>query len=94
MPEEHTDAFEVIGEKTTYRLAQRPGSYVVLEYVRPVFKRRADVSVVAGVLTDKFCYHLPLYRQHQRLTASGVTVAWATLSGWVHRAAALLEPIY
>ncbi len=34
------DEYEVIGEKTTLRLAQRPGSYVVLKYVRPLIKRR------------------------------------------------------
>lgn len=34
------DQYEVIGEKVTHRLAQRPGSYVVLKYVRPVIKRR------------------------------------------------------
>lgn len=33
---------EVIGEKVSYRLAQRPGSYVILKYVRPVIKLRAD----------------------------------------------------
>ena len=33
------DQYEMIGHKSTYRLAQRPGSYVVLEYVRPVIKR-------------------------------------------------------
>jgi transposase len=33
--------FEVIGEKVSYRLAQRPGSYVILKYVRPVIKLRA-----------------------------------------------------
>ena len=32
------DAYEVIGEKVTYRLAQQPGAYVVLKYVRPVIK--------------------------------------------------------
>lgn len=32
--------FEVIGEKTSFRLAQRPGSYVILKYVRPVIKLR------------------------------------------------------
>ena len=32
--------FEVIGEKVSHRLAQRPGSYVVLKYVRSVIKRR------------------------------------------------------
>jgi hypothetical protein len=74
------EQYEVIGQKTSYRLAQRPGSFVVLKYVRPVIKRRdtqtlhcppasagviegsrADVSFVAGVLVDKFCWHLPLY---------------------------------
>jgi hypothetical protein len=34
------DQYEVIGEKVSYRLAQRPGSYVVLKYVRAVTKRR------------------------------------------------------
>ena len=35
----------------------------------------ADVSVVAGMLVDKFAYHLPLYRQHQRMGLNGITVA-------------------
>ncbi len=34
------DQYEVIGEKVSHRLAQQPGSYVVLKYVRPVIKRR------------------------------------------------------
>jgi len=33
------ERFEIIGEKTSYRPAQRPGSYVVLKYVRQVIKR-------------------------------------------------------
>jgi transposase len=37
--------FEVIGEKVSYRLAQRPGSYVILKYVRPVIKLRADQAL-------------------------------------------------
>jgi hypothetical protein len=28
---------------------------------------RADVSFLVGLLLDKFAWHLPLYRQHQRL---------------------------
>src|SRR5206468_4392647 len=87
------DQYEVIGEKTSHRLAQRPGSYVVLKYVRPVIKRRdtqtlhcppapvggiegsrADVSFSAGVVVDKFAYHRPLHRQHQRVSDSGITV--------------------
>lgn len=37
--------FEVIGEKVSYRLAQRPGSYVILKYVRPVIKLRAEQAL-------------------------------------------------
>jgi transposase len=105
--------FEVIGEKVSYRLAQRPGSYVVLKYVRPLIKRldtqaihcppapvgvldgsRADVSFTAGLLVDKFAYHLPLYRQHQRLTDSGITVSRPWLTQIAQRTIGLLEPIY
>lgn len=35
---------------------------------------RADVSFIVGLLVDKFCYHNPLYRQHQRLQDSGIHV--------------------
>jgi transposase len=33
------------------------------------------VSFIAGLLLDKFAYHLPLYRQHQRLDRCGITVS-------------------
>jgi transposase len=107
------DAYAVIGEKVTYRLAQRPGAYVLLKYIRPVIKRKeteelscppappavfeksmADVSLLAGLLIDKFRYHLPLYRQHQRLGHAGIRLSRGTLTQWVQRAAELLEPIY
>ncbi len=41
---------------------------------------RADVSFLAGLLVDKFAWHLPLYRQHQRLEDAGVRVSrpWLT----------------
>ena len=54
----------------------------------------ADVSVVAGLLVDKFVYHLPLYRQHQRMGRDGITLSRETLTNWVHRAIPLLEPVY
>ncbi|MGA7537693.1 MAG: IS66 family transposase, partial [Steroidobacteraceae bacterium] len=105
--------FEVIGEKLTHRLAQRPGSYVILKYVRPVVKRResgtihcpaapagviegsrADVSFLAGLLMDKFAWHLPLYRQHQRLEEAGIRVSRPWLTQLVQQSIGLLEPIY
>jgi transposase len=105
--------YTVVSEKKSYRLAQQPASYVVLEIVRPVVKLArtgqlsgpaappsvlpgsyADVSLLAGILVDKFRFHLPLYRQHQRLAAAGITVSRAALTSWVHRTGELLEPVY
>jgi transposase len=107
------DEYEVISEKVSYRLAQRPGSYVILKYLRWVIKRRdtqtiscapapvgviegsrADVSFVAGLLVDKFAYHLPLYRQHQRLEDSGIDVSRPWLTQLSQQSISLLEPIY
>ena len=107
------DQQRLISEKISYRLAQRPGSYVILKYVRAVIKRLdtdelitapapanvldksvADVSFLAGMLIDKFVYHLPLYRQHQRLQQSGIELSRTTLTNLASRAIDLLSPIY
>ena len=107
------DHFEVIGEKVSYRLAQRPGSYVVLKYPRGVIKRRdthklscpaapvgviegsrADVSFVAGMMVDKFAFHLPLYRQHLRLRDAGIRVSRPWLTHLMRQTVGLLEPIH
>jgi transposase len=106
------DEHEIVSEKTTLRLAQKPAAYVVLKYVRPVVKRKADgvltcppapasvlgksiadVSLLACMAIDKFVYHLPLYRQHQRMAAAGIHMARSTLTGLIHREGDLLEPI-
>mgnify|MGYP000461710986 CR=1 FL=1 len=107
------DRYIVIDEHITYRLAQRPSSYVVLKYIQPVIKHKdtlvittksapvpvfekslADVSFITGLIIDKFLYHLPLYRQHQKLQLNGITLSRSTLTNYVHRAALLLEPIF
>jgi transposase len=55
---------------------------------------RADVSFAAGVLLDKFAWHLPLYRQHQRLEAAGIRVTRPWLTQLTQRSVRLLAPIY
>ncbi|NIR53080.1 MAG: IS66 family transposase [Phycisphaerae bacterium] len=108
-----SDRYEIIDEKVTCRLAQKPSSYVILKYIQPVIKEKttqkittaaapanvleksiADVSLLAGLLVDKFLYHLPLHRQHQRIEASGIKIARSSLTNWVQRAVELLKPIY
>jgi transposase len=79
---------KVIKRADTGELCCPPAPPAVLE------KSYADVSLLAGVLVDKFRYHLPLYRQHQRLEAAGIRVGRASLTGWAARAIELLEPIY
>jgi len=105
-------AYDIIQEKISYRLAQRPGSHVILEYRMPVYKLRddgsihtvpapanvlertaTDVSLLAGMLVDKFAWHLPLYRQHQRLQQAGIQVSRTSLTNWTGRAIDLLAPI-
>jgi len=50
-------------------------------------------SLLARVLVDKYCDHLPLHRQARRMKREGFEVGTNTLSGWVKQAAALLEPV-
>jgi transposase len=107
------DQYEIISEKVTYRIAQRPSAYHVIAYRRPVVKlkatgeilglpategvlrgSRADVSFGAGLLMDKFAWHLPLYRQHQRLEASGIKVSRPWLTQLAQALINLLTPIY
>ncbi|UYM14924.1 IS66 family transposase [Endozoicomonas euniceicola] len=54
----------------------------------------ADVSLLAGMLIDKFVFHLPLYRQHQRMALSGVTLSRTTLTNLVYRSIELLKPVH
>lgn len=106
------DQYELVTTKDTCRLAQQPGSYVVLVYRKQVVRHKAeqtlfeppapanvlegcycDVSLLAGLMVDKAVYHLPLYRQHQRMLDSGITVSRATLINWIQKGIELLRPI-
>src|SRR5699024_4401952 len=106
------DQYEIIGYKTSHRLAQHHSAYEVLRFQRPVLKRKdsgavsttpaafnvldnsiADVSFLVGMLVDKFRYHRPLYRQHQRLTQRGIHLSRGTLTHLCKRSIDLLRPI-
>jgi len=78
----------VVKLKSNNELVTAPAAEAVFE------RSYADVTLLAGILVDKFQYHLPLFRQHQRMTQCGVKIARANLTSWTHRTAALLAPIY
>lgn len=101
--------YEIISKKESLRLVQKPAVYEVVKVIRPVVKLKdelitaslpglfersyVDVSFAAGMAVDKFIYHLPLYRIHQRLTAQGINLTRYRLTDWMHRIGELLEPI-
>ena len=78
----------VVKLKETGAILPIPAAPAVLE------RSFADVTLLAGILEEKFLYYLPLYRQHQRLAQAGITISRATLTNYVHRSALLLEPLY
>lgn len=77
----------VIKHKASGKLTTTPAPPNVLE------RSVADVSFLAGMLVDKFGYHMPLYRQHQRLLANGIQLSRSSLTMLVARSAQLLAPI-
>lgn len=54
----------------------------------------ADISVLVGLVVDKFAYHLPLYRQHQRMLQASIILSRGTLTTWVHTFIDLFIPVY
>jgi transposase len=78
----------VIKVKDTKAILSAPAPAGILE------GSRADVSFAAGLLVDKFAWHLPLYRQHQRLTAAGIPVSRQWLTQIAQQSISLLAPIY
>lgn len=50
---------------------------------QPIPKSFATAGLLAYVLTQKFQFHLPLYRQEQMFKAIGVDLLRGTLSNWV-----------
>lgn len=74
--------------KLNGKISSNPKPQLVLEGTY------ADVSLLANLAIDKCLYHLPIYRQEQRILASGIKISRNTLIGYVQRTAELLEPIY
>jgi transposase len=57
-------------------------------------KSIAGPSVMAQVVGDKYADHLPLYRQQQRFSRHGITVASSTIGNWVQTACDRLNLLY
>ncbi len=61
---------------------------------RLVDKGMAGPGLLADVMVNKYCDHLPLYRQQQRFRREGIEIATSTLGGWIAQSAWHLGPLY
>jgi transposase len=59
----------------------------------PIEKSLAGPHLLAEVIVDKYCDHLPWYRLQQRFARQGIAMSRSTLWHWTYRSALLLEPL-
>ena len=60
---------------------------------KAIDKGKAGSCLLAHILIQKYCNHLPIYRQHQIYLREGVEIAQSTMTGWASRCALLLQPL-
>lgn len=60
---------------------------------QPIEKGLAGPGLLAHVITNKYCDHLPLHRQESIFGRQGVDLSRKTLCDWVMQSAAVLEPV-
>jgi transposase len=61
---------------------------------QPIDKGLPGPGVLAYVITNKYAFHLPLYRQEEILAHHGVMISRSALCGSMAQAAERLEPLY
>ncbi len=79
------------------RIYAKGGKLIIpqLPYVPENFqKRHIEPSLMAGILTNKFCYHIPIHRQLSMFRNAGADIARSTLYDWCGEGIDALEGIY
>lgn len=51
-------------------------------------------TLLAGITSAKYCWHLPLYRQEQMMRVRGIDCHRSLMCHWMNHAAFLLKPLY
>jgi transposase len=67
---------------------------VIAELNRPIAKCIASPALLSMIFTDKYIYHMPLYRTLKRINMMGVPLPSSTLESWVKLGAQLIHPLY
>ena len=61
---------------------------------RPIEKGLFGVLLITRIIIEKYCDHLPLYRQLERMKRAGVKLAYSTLADVPAQIGELLVPLY
>jgi transposase len=99
---EITEILEEIPGKVFVKQIKRPkfakpeGEGVAIAELpsRPIEKGLLGENILAKIIIDKYCDHLPLYRQHQRFERIGVKLAYSTLVDVPRQLGTLLHLLY
>ncbi|QQQ64581.1 transposase [Pseudoalteromonas sp. GCY] len=60
----------------------------------PIPKGIATASLLSQIITSKYQYGLPLYRQENLFKQYGIALGRRTMADWVIRCASLFKPLY
>ncbi len=77
---------EQTGIQTTIKIADVPPS--------PIPKSFATPSLLAQIISSKYQYSLPLYRQESVFQQIGIDLSRQTMADWMLKSAALFRPLY
>lgn len=67
---------------------------VIAPLNRPLHKCIASANLLSMIFSNKYLYHLPVYRTRQMLIQMGVTIPDSTLESWIKLGADLILPLY
>lgn len=81
-------------ERKKYAKSDGEGVIIAPLPLHPIPRCMAGTGLLAQILIDKYADHLPLYRQVQRYTREGVTLAPSTINDWVKDSCNVIEPLY
>jgi len=89
---------EHVRPKYSCRHCEQQGTDVAIKIApippTPIPKSFATASLLAQIITSKYQYALPLYRQESLFKQYGIELSRKTMASWMMRSAQLLERVY
>ncbi|WP_188927316.1 IS66 family transposase, partial [Shewanella algicola] len=94
----HIKVIKTIRPKYACRQCEQQGVEVAIKAASmpatPIPKSMATPSLLSHIITCKYQFGLPLYRQETLFSDIGIELNRKTMSSWMIRCADLLEPLY